>query len=257
MIGPLQTFRGRIAAIVMLFSLLGASAWAQDSSGQAPLGDVARKSRKERSAHDHVAAKKVLNEEGQGQAGLTAHACKQQPCSSLSITLPASMVGHVLWTSAGYVPIPLRGHEDDKSHSIRVYRADQLEAYDVEGAKRQFLQDWFSRPYFFGRAAKFIFDEHTRIDGWPVKVTHFTIANRLLKFQGLAVVAAVPTGTFAFACVFREEDSGDATSVCEGIINSAKIEVAEQFRPYVPPADPADDPPDDPPSGRPEDDDPQ
>ena len=222
--------------IATLWLCCAACAWTQDStpdSSSRPLGDIARKSRQERTDKDHIAAKKVLNEEGSSKPVLTVHACKQLPCSSLSISLPAP----VAWTRAGYIPVPLPGHEDDKSHSIRVYEADILEAYDVESAKHLFLQDWFSRPYFFGQAAKFLFDESTRISGWPARITHFTVAGRVMNFRGLGLTAAVPTGTFGFACVFREEDSGDAAGICENILNSARIDVAEKYRLYGQPND--------------------
>ena len=242
-----RSIRNRVIfASGMLWLGCVACAWTQDSSGQpaSPLGDVARKSRHERSAKDHVAAKKVLTEEGSIKPALRAEACPQQFCSTLSITLPAP----VAWTKAGYIPVPLPGHEDDKSHSIRIYEADSLKANDVDGAKRLFLQTKLSDPYFFGQPAKLQFDESTSIDGWPARITHFTVANRLMKFQGLGLVAAVPDGSFGFACVFRDEDSGDATGICESILNSAKIQVAEKYRPHVQPDDPPEDPADDPPS---------
>jgi len=86
-----------------------------------------------------------------------------------------------------------------------------------------------------------------RINGWPARITHFTVMGRLAKYRGLGLVASVPNGTFGFACVFRDEDSGEATSVCDDILNSAKIVVPDQYKPYVAPADPPEDPPDDPP----------
>jgi len=222
-------------------------AQAQDASADAPsaLGDVARQSRKKH-AEEHVIAKKVLNEESEDRPMMMVHACQQSSCSSLSITLPRGTNMKMAWTHFQYVAIPLPGHENDKTRAVRFYQADLLNAGDLESAKRLFLQDWFSRPYFFGQAAKFEFDESTRIDGWPATITHFTESNRLVNFRGLGLTAKAPTGTFAFACVYREEDSGDATSVCESVLNTAKIIVPEQYRQYVQPEEPAD-PSDNPP----------
>jgi len=234
--------RRMIFASAMLWLCCSGCAWTQDSSAQPPLGDVARKSRQERSEKDHVVAKKVMDAEWSPKATPHAFACKVQFCSSLTITLPAP----VAWNNAGYIPVPLPGHEDDKSRSIRIYEGDSLPASDAGWVKRLFLHNRLS--YFFGQPPRFLFDERTRINGWPARITHFTVASRVMKFRGLGLVAAAPDGGFGFACVFREEDSGDATNICESILNSARIEVAEKYRTYVPPDDPpTDDPPDNPP----------
>jgi len=47
------------------------------------------------------------------------------------------------------------------------------------------------------------------------------------------------------ACIAKK-NSGDATSVCESVLDTAKIIVPEQYRQYVQPEEPAD-PSDDPP----------
>ena len=58
---------------------------------------------------------------------------------------------------------------------------------------------------------------------------------------------------FGFACVYREEDSSAASSVCDAIVNSARYNIlAPPGKRRVQAEDqdsPADDPQDDPPEG--------
>ena len=61
------------------------------------------------------------------------------------------------------------------------------------------------------------------------------------RFAGLGLIAGTPAGTVGFACVFRDDDSGDATSVCEGVLNSGRISVMEETRPKGQAADADDD----------------
>jgi len=220
----------RILAGFTLVSSLAAAGWAQDSGQGASLGDLARKTRQENTAKDHVASKKVLNEENQS-ATWVVHACRRMPCYSLSITLPKNAQWSKPATGQIYSIIPVPGHEADPGHVIRVYGADLLNTYTVEQGKRAFLQEWFSRPYFFGQAAKFLFDDQTTIDGHDSVIAHFTLPNKVGQYRGLGLIAGTPAGTMGFACVFRDDDSGDATSVCEGVLNSGRISTMEETRP--------------------------
>jgi hypothetical protein len=226
----------RSVAGIVLVCGLAVAAWAQDS-GQAPsLGDLARKTRQEHTAKDHVAAKQALTEESQS-ATWPVVACKYRPCYSLSITLPKNMQ----WSKPGDGPtfaiIPLPGHESDSGHLIRVYAGNLLNTTTVEQGKNAFLQEGFWRPYSFGPAGKSVFDDQITIDGNPAVITHFTLPNKVGLYRGLALIAGTPAGSFGFACVFRDDDSGDATSVCESALNSGRISVMEETRPKGKPGD--------------------
>jgi len=216
---------------IALVCSLAVAAWAQDSGQGASLGDLARKTRQEHTAKDHVASKQVLNEESQAAATWPVVACRHRPCYSLSITLPKNAQWSKPDTGQKYAIIALPGHEADQGHMIRVYGADLLNASTVEQGKHAFLQGWLSQPYAFGQAAKFVFDDQTTVDGNPAVITHFTLPNKVGQYRGLALIAGTPAGTSGFACVFRDDDSGDATSVCEGILSSGRISVMEETRP--------------------------
>jgi len=256
-ISPLTTCSRMALAGLALCAGLGA--WGQDSSGQS-LGDVARKARQEHSAAGHVAAKQPVNEEEDGPdpGGVwRVRLCTRTPCYELSIALPK----HPKWTRSAEEPrpvlIPLAGHEEDPAHAIRIYAAESLGPMyaQVDGAKRVFLQGWFSRPEYFGQSARLLRDERIQIDGSAATITHFTIMSGVLKYRGLSVVASSPNGNYGFACVFRDEDASAAASICDAIVKSARSQALEPARPQVyptyqdppayEPADPPDDPPDD------------
>ena len=246
---------GALAAPMVCSEIL---ARAQDSSTQT-LGDVARKARKEHSSA--APAKHVANGEDDGPDG--SGVWRVRPCAStilcyeLSIVLPKSLK----WTRQTseprpvLIPLPGRpsGQENDSDHAIRVYAAQTLapnQSADV--AKRTFLQSWFARPEYFGQAARLALDEHVYLDNSLATITHFTVTAAQVKYRGLSVVSGWTYGNFGFACVFREDDSAAANSICDAIIRSAKYQVLQPAKPMVY-ADPGnDDPPaDDPPTDDP------
>lgn len=251
-----NTYRG----IILLALGLSACVWAQDAAPS--LGDVARKSRKEHASAAHQPARQVTNEEEDGpDAGgvWRVRLCSRTPCYELSIALPKSPK----WIRPAAQPrpalIPIQGHEDDLSHAIRVYAAESITAISLDAAKRAFLQGWFARPEYFGQAARLVLDERGSLDGSLSTITHFTVLSGGIKFRGLGVIANTINGDYGFACVFRDEDTSVAGSICDGIIKSARNQVLDASRRiyptyiaptyYYPPAYPArryDDPPVDP-----------
>ena len=236
---------GMVLATLVVWAAMGAMG--QDSSGQSSslqsLGDVARKTRKERAASDHLPAKQLVNEEEDGPdtTGVwRVRLCSRTPCYELSIALPKSPK----WKRAAEQPrpaiIPLAGPREDPNSDpdrvIRVYVGESLEPmYSIDGAKRTFLQGWFARPEYFGRAAHIVLDEHTMIDNFQAVISHFTVAGDAVKYRGMSLVSMTPNGNYGFACVFREQDASAAASICDAIIKSARGQMLEPSRPrYYP-----------------------
>ncbi len=220
-------------------------AWAQDSSGQS-LGDLARKTRKERSSATHVRATHVADgeDDGPGSGGVwRLHPCATTVlCYELSIMLPKSMK----WTRATDPPkpvlIPIPGHEEDSDRAIRVYSADPLvPLQSVDIAKQTFLQSWFARPEYFGQPAHLELDEHPWVDNNQVTITHFSINGLVHRYRGLSIVTSWSAGNFGFACVYREEDSNVASSICDAIVRSAHYQILQPAKTPVL-VDPNDDP---------------
>lgn len=246
-------------AFALLAGLALASfAWGQDSSSPS-LGDVARKTRKEHASASHIVAKQVTNEEEDGpDAGgvWRAQLCTQTPCYEISITLPKSPKWSRLREEPRPVLIPLSGHEDDPSHSIRLYAAQALpRAYSLDSGTRTFLQLWFARPEYFGQAARILLKQYVVIDGRGATIAHFSVNSGTVKYRGVSVVALTSYGDFGFACAFREEDASDAASICDAIVASTRTQTVQPatLRTYPRYQDPPqyypqpDDPPDDPP----------
>ena len=186
----------------------------QGSSGQS-LDDVARKTRQERSATSHVAARKAATEDDDGPDGggvWRMRLCTITPCYELSITLPKNPK----WSRAAQEPkpvlIPVSGHEEDSSRAIRVYAGESTDAkYFVDAFKRPFLQGWFARPEYFGQSAQLLRDEHVPLDFSTGTITHFTITTAVLKYRSLSGVAVKATRKlwtcFIASSVFRNSFS--------------------------------------------------
>jgi len=239
--------------------LLSAGLWAQDASPS--LGDVARNARKERSSATHAPAKRISDDQDEPDAGgvWRTRLCSNLVCYTLSISLPKSP----RWIRPSAEPrpvlIPLVGHEDDLPHAIRVYKAEPLptNVATADIAKKTFLQVWFSRPEYFGQPARISSDERLPPETGEAKLSHFTVTRDTAKFRGISVVEVSPLGFYGFACVFPDEDTSAASSVCDAIIRSAHAQtfLTAYKRQY--PAPPAyypryDDPPYDPPEEDPE-----
>lgn len=251
----------RKSVVAAAFLVCACLSFGQTSPGQTPsLGDVARTTRKERASAGHVPGKPLVSEEEDGPdtTGIwRVRLCTRTPCDELSIALPKE----AKWTRPKEEPrpvlIPLPGHEEDAGRVIRLYVAESLAPLytPVDGAKRMLLQAWFNRPEYFGQPARISQDEHLHLDNADTVISHFTVVPGTNKYRGLSVVVGTSNGSYGFACVFRDEDTSAASSICDAIVRSARNQVlVPGQRPvypnYEPPAYypryvPPDDPPDD------------
>jgi hypothetical protein len=251
----LGTIRRSIRRSITLATLLlGANviALAQEPMCETPsLGDVARQTRKQNAAAGHVTGKQLADEEEDGPdtTGIwRVRLCTKTPCYELSVTLPKD----ANWTRAKDEPrpvlIPLPGHDQnqnqnqdqrqDKSTSrvIRLYAAEfpfgtapySAPLYgQIDASKRLFLQSWFSRPEYFGQGARISQDERLVVDASSAVVSHFSVAASETSFVGLSIVVASNNGNYGFACVYREEDAGEAASICDAILRSARSQMLD------------------------------
>lgn len=248
---PSLTTMRAFLTVATLVAGTGLTASAQDSPAP-PLGDVARKTRQENSAPGHVAGKQLINEENDGPdtTGVwRVRLCTNAPCYELSVDLPKE----AKWTRAKGEPrpvlIPLPGQKADAGRTIRLYAAELPGSFSslpnplystLDGAKRLFLQGWFSRPEYFGHAARISLDEHVVIDASYAVISQFNVSDAETKYRGLGLMSASPNGNYGFACVYREEDTDAAASICDAIIRSAHSQSLapaqpQGYRPYQPP----------------------
>jgi hypothetical protein len=232
----------------MVISYASVVVGAQDSSSQSPsLGDLARKTRQENSAPGHLRGMQLVDEENDGPdtTGMwRVELCTRTPCYELSVALPPELK----WTRPLEEPRPvliqLPGAQKDASRIIRLYVGESLAPIysPLDVAKREFLQGWFARPEYFGRAAHIDLDERIAIYGNSAILSHFTVLSGA-RYRGLSVVATSPNGSYGFACVYREQDSAAAASICDAIVKSAMV---QKLEPAAAPTDYPDDPPGDP-----------
>jgi hypothetical protein len=226
---------------------------APSSSGQS-LGDLARKVRKERGA-DGVPARDRLDsdDDGPDSGGVwRIRLIGRGPAYEVSVTLPQSPKWKRATAEPRPVLIPLPGPEDDPDRVIRLYATAFTYPFPTD-ASRTFLQGWFARPEYFGRAAHIVLNEHVQIDGLPATVSHFSVTSGSVKYHGVGVVM-MPNGGAGFACVYRDQDAVAATSICDAIVQSATDQslvdpAPKVYPPYSNPYpgnnDPSDDPPED------------
>lgn len=239
----LLTTRGYLATAALVLSV-GMFASAQDAATPS-LADVARKTRQQNSAPGHPVGKQLVDEEEDGPdtTGVwRVRLCTRTPCNELSVTLPKNSK----WTRAKDEPrpvlIPLSGPEPDPDRVIRLYVAESLVSTTryslLDGAKRLFLQGWFSRQEYFGQGARITLDENLQLDNTYAVVSHFTLAASEPHYRGVSIVVASVNGPYGFACVFREADAKQAASTCDGIIASAHnqaLDVGQRpIYPYYP-----------------------
>jgi hypothetical protein len=276
----------RSTAVAALLLCTGLLASAQDPTCETPsLGDVARQTRKQNSAPGHVLGKQLVDEEEDGPdtTGVwRVRLCTKTPCNELSVALPKD----TKWTRSKdeprpvLIPLPNQNQSQDQrqdkntSRAIRLYEAQfplgpgpyYTPVYgqnyttfpgQVDPSKRLFLQSWFSRPEYFGQGARISQDEHLQVDNSNAVISHFSVAATESRFLGLSIIVASANGNYGFACVYREEDAGEAASICDAILRSARSQALDQgLRPlypgYQPPQyypyypridDPAPDPP--------------
>jgi hypothetical protein len=246
-----------VAALLLCASLFAS---AQNPICETPsLGDVARQTRKANSAPGHVAGKQLVDEEEDGPdtTGVwRVRLCTRTPCDELSVALPKD----TKWTRSQdeprpvLIPLPAQDKSQNKNTNrvIRLYAAQfplspgpyytavNGQNYtgfpgQVDPAKRLFLQSWFSRPEYFGQGARISRDEHVQLDNSNAVISHFSVAASETKFLGLSIIVASANGDYGFACVYREEDTGEAASICDAILKSARSYALDQGqRPFYP-----------------------
>lgn len=214
-----------LAALCVAGLLLG-TGWAQ-TEPQVSLGDLAKKTRAEKAAKEHVVARKVLNEENAPTANWEKHTTSYWgtiPPANLTVLVPVSSRGadHGLEVPLEHSGVYMPFGETIWSTSFNV-------------AAQEYLGMLLTRSRFSGAALKLDGVEDTSVGGQRAVLVHFNFGFRGIPHEGMALFVSAPEQVLSLGCMYRNVDWEKAAPICEQMINSAEVEIPAEYRPFKKP----------------------
>lgn len=210
-----------VLAIALGFFGAGRSvAHGQDSSQssrQVPLGDVVRRQEAERQRGRK--ATHVLNDED-------IHGHKRQISGDAAVTV---IIPNVRIT--GYVEDVDTNRKPGSEPRLYVWIGSRsLDAcYDVDCAKRVYIQELPQLPSMFGGTPRILFESETSIDGNPARIAHLEIKHDVKgKMFGEVAFIQTPAAATAASCIYKA-DAPDLEPVCDEFIGSLQVHMPERF----------------------------
>ena len=216
--------RARVAAVALL--LCGAL-WAQSDSGQPSLGDLARKTRAEKSSKQHVSAKRVLNDENAPTANWekrTTSYWATIPASTLTVLIP---IDHRPADHGVEVPIG--------NSSVYIAFGETVWSESFDEAAGEYLDMLLTRSRFSGSKLKLDGVEDTSVGGQQGALVHFNFSFRGIPHQGLALFVSAPLQVMSLGCMYRNIDWEKASPICEQMMNSAQVEIPTDYKAFKKP----------------------
>ena len=212
---------------VFLPLLLLATAWAQSDSSQASLADLARKTRADKASKDHVAARKVLDEE------TVPRATWQKQSRDYWATIPPA-------TLTISTPTPIRAAEHGieiplKESSIYVPFGETVWSTSFNTAAQEYLSMLLGRSRFRGSALTMDGVEDTTVGGQRAALVHFNFVYKGIQHAGVALFVSAPEQVMSVGCIYRKVDWEQAEPTCEDVINSAEAQVPTEYKPFKKP----------------------
>lgn len=221
--------RNAISAVagVLLLALVAACAgmsrlaWTQSNSQESSLGDLARKERAAKASKNHVFASRVLN-------GETAPHDSEKQTKSYWATIPPSKLT---------INIPVPNRAVDLGIEVPIGKSSAYIAFgetvwtdSFEQATQEYLSMLLTRSLFRGAKLRLGTVEDTAIGGQAALLVHFDFAFHGIPHQGLALFVSAPHQVMGLGCMHRSVDWEKASSLCEGVINSAEVEIPTQYK---------------------------
>jgi hypothetical protein len=211
------TMIGLRNALVLLPALLMATAWSQSESQGTSLGDLARKTRAQKTSKDHVAAKKVLDEENAQSAKW------QKRSASFLVTVPPAQL-------TISIPVPNKtvdfGAEVPIGNSnIYIPFGETSWSPSFDTAAQEFLSMLLNRSHFRCSALKVGAVEDTTIDRQRAALLHFSFVSHDIPHDGVALFVSAPEQVLSVGCMYRTVDWERAQPICEDVINSAEVQI--------------------------------
>lgn len=223
----LRCSRGVTLIGLALISGLMPSVFAQDESQEGTLGDLARKTRAEKTTEGHVSARKVLNEENATHSHLIAHT------SEYHATIPPAKL--TVWIPDSSRPAEHGSEVPLGKSTIYIPFGETVWNSDFNVAGQKYLSMLLTRSRFSGAALQLDGVEDTTVSEQRAVLVHFNFNFKGIPHKGSALFVSAPEQVMAVGCMYRKVDWEQAEPICEAVINSAEAKIPEQYRSFKEP----------------------
>jgi hypothetical protein len=215
-------------AAFCIAGLFLATGWAQTDSSQGSLGDLAKKTRAEKASKQHIAARRVLNEENARSANTQKHTTDYWatiPPASLSVMIPTP--NHGVYCG---VQVPL-----EHGSGVHILFGETIWSTSFNAAANEYLTMLLTRSCFSGAALKLGGVEDTSVGSQSAVLVHFNFGFRGVPHAGMALFVSAPEQVLSLGCIYRNVDWEKAEPICEQVINSAEAEIPTEYKPFKKP----------------------
>jgi hypothetical protein len=225
----LTAYKSHVLAIAALFvaGLWVSTAWAQTDAPPVPLGDLAKKTRTEKTSKNHITARRVLNDENAPSANLVEYKKSYWatiPAAELTVKIPTA---HRAADFGVEVPLEHSG----------VYIAFGETIWDTsfDGAAQEYLSMLLTRSRFRGAALKLAEVEDTSVGSQRALLVHFNFGFHGIPHEGIALFISAPEQVVSLGCMYRNADWEKASPICEQVMNSAEVSIPADYKPFKKP----------------------
>ena len=213
--------RALLALMIAICSLTSAIQGESDPPSDS-VAEAARKTRAQKSAEGHVAAKKILNDDNSPKANIVRRVQEfwaTIPPSKLIVLVPTSSrpAEHGL-------DVPL-----EKS-TVYVPFGETFWTPDLNDAAQQYFDMILTRSRFNGAPLKLGRREDTTVGDEPAILVHFSFPLRGIGYDGVAMFINAPEQILSFGCIYRTVDWEKAQPICDEIVNSANVSVPTDYK---------------------------
>jgi hypothetical protein len=220
-----MTYERRCVLLEAFFivGLLLASGWAQTEPQENSLGDVAKKTRDQKTAKDHVSARKVLTDENAASANWvkrTHSFWATNPPATLTLSVPATNRK----ADEQSIEIPL------EHSSFYVAFGGTIWSDDCFCAAEKYLSSFVSQSRYGGATLKIGAVESTAVGSQPAMLMHLAFNFNGIPHKGVVLFVKVPEQILTVSCMYREVDWEKADPICSQVINSAEAAVPEKYK---------------------------
>jgi hypothetical protein len=186
------------------------------------VAELARKTKAQKAAKDHVAARHVLDENNAPASNLDVYResfFATIPCATLFI--PVAKTGH---PRAAYDEFPL------KHGGVNILFGETTWNPDFNAAAEQYFSLLTQRSFYRGASLKLGAREDTSVGGQAAILVHFHFDLRGSSFAGLALFVAAPEQVLSVGCLYRSIDWEKSSEICEQAMSGAEVSVPTEYK---------------------------